>query len=926
MIKRIILGSLIGIILIAALLYIFAGKRERVVDSMFRAIPLDAAYIVDVSDYNELHQSLMSGNSLWNKALDFSFFKDLNIQLHLLDSLQQVSDVIKIVLSQKHSVLVSGHQEGKDRFQSVFYFKIQSGKDFKNIDNGIQKSKNLMSAASREYEKAVIQDIKFAGNQNEGFSYTWIDGMMIMSRSPLLVEDAVRQLSATESILNKNGLSEIVKTAGKSSVINFYLNFEQFPQLVTHLIHSRYKKDIGFLHDFGSWAELDLSIKSDILIFNGFSFANEVTPSVEKVFKNQKPVKLDIFGKIPVRTPMFGVLGISNLDQYLKDYSLFMESHGNGSRHKDTLQHLKTQENIDLSSTLQNIFDHEVAFVFLNSQGDTLSKYQYSLIRVKTKEDGVNFLNTIVSAYSDKSNREEKSLIHEEKFTKDEKLKVYELPLGNIPSMLFGKIFTMGGNRYCYVSDNYLVFGSSPQSLVFYENQLQSESSLNADQEFNTFSEYFSSQCNFFFYNQPSKSIDLYNNFFKKEIATGMPGQEDKLNLFKALVYQFNIGENGLIYNNIFLKYSAAGGEKNFQPIWRTSLDGNVLSKPFVLKNEKDSSRNLVVTDDKNQLYLINNAGRILWKVKIPEPIMSDIWPLDYYKNGKIQILFNTKSKIYILDKNGNNVEDYPHTLESRATNGLTLVDYDRKRNYRIILATENNKVNALTKEGTPVEGWDFTHTASIVSQPVMYYKIADKDLLVFTDQQKMYVLDRKGKALIRDTKSYNIPNQTKVSLINSRSINEAKFLFTDSTGQIIETSLNNSSQELQLLNIPSNHWFDVYDVDGDGVKDFIFTWAKILKVVTQKNKELFTINLEKPVSFRPVFYETGKKDNPTEIGVVTSENSNVYLFDCKGNLVKGFPLKGNTQFSIEGLKIRENSFNLTVGSDNNFLFQYSVQ
>ena len=926
MIKRIALLSLIGIIIIGATIYFIAAKQVKVVDSMFKAIPLDAAYIVDIADYNDFRDAITSGNKCWNAALELTFLKSLKNQIQLLDSLQHQSAVIKNLFLQKHAIMISGHPSGKVELQCVFYFKIPSKSDFKSVESLIQSGKKFITGYSRSYEGVTIQDLVSTEKKGIGFSYTWINGIMILSASSILLENTVRQINAVESILSKNGLNEIVKTAGKSAVLNFYLNFDQLPRLANRFIHLKYKKDINFLRNLGSWAELDLSIKSDILIFNGFSFASNLNSSFESIFKNQKPVKLEIFEKIPNTANTFGAFGINNLEQYIKDCAVFMEAHGEGTDAKETLLQIKAKNNIDLLNDFHNFYDSEAGFVFLESSGDTVSKYCYSLIKIKNKEDGLSILNNWISTYSEKNNIDPTNLKQEITLEGNNKITVFTLPFGNLPNLLFGKMFGINDNRYCYISDNYLIFGYSPEKLKFYENQLINGATLRADKGFNNFSEYFSSQSNFFFYNLPGRSTDIYNNFFNKEIAGDMLIDKYKLQQFQAFVYQFNIGDNGLIYNNIFLKCNSSATTNKFKTSWELQLNAPLISAPVQISNSADNETQLAVKDTKNNVYLINNNGHILWKMEIPEPIISEIKPIDYYKNGKIQIIFNTRSKIYIIDKNGNNIENYPLILNSPATNALLVVDYDNKKEYRFIYASENNKINVLSKKGEPLTTWVFNKTDSKVTQSIQYFRVEEKDLLTFTDLHNLYVIDRKGKELIHTNKSYNISSQNKISLINSRSLNEVKFLFTDSSGNIIQVGLNKQLQETSLLKVPANHWFDVYDIDGDGIKDLIFTWGNTMKIISQKNKDIFTINIEKPISYRPVFYNISKDLGQCVIGLVSIENNNIYLFDNKGILLEGLPLKGNTQFSIEMLRNSENSFNLNVGSINNFLYEYSVQ
>jgi hypothetical protein len=92
-------------------------------------------------------------------------------------------------------------------------------------------------------------------------------------------------------------------------------------------------------------------------------------------------------------------------------------------------------------------------------------------------------------------------------------------------------------------------------------------------------------------------------------------------------------------------------------------------------------------------------------------PVLSEIFQIDYLANGKLQYLFSTKNKLYIMDRNGVNLENFPVTFPSPATNGVNVLDYDNNRIYRYFVACEDKKVYAYDKEGKLMPGWNFEGT-----------------------------------------------------------------------------------------------------------------------------------------------------------------------------------------------------------------------
>ena len=60
------------------------------------------------------------------------------------------------------------------------------------------------------------------------------------------------------------------------------------------------------------------------------------------------------------------------------------------------------------------------------------------------------------------------------------------------------------------------------------------------------------------------------------------------------------------------------------------------------------------------------------------------------------------------------------------------------------------------------------------------------------------------------------------------------------------------------------------------------------------------------------------------KIGVFDNNNKLIYLIDKSGKTMNGFPLRGASMFSI-GKFSEKSDFNLIVGGDDNFLYNYKL-
>jgi hypothetical protein len=146
----------------------------------------------------------------------------------------------------------------------------------------------------------------------------------------------------------------------------------------------------------------------------------------------------------------------------------------------------------------------------------------------------------------------------------------------------------------------------------------------------------------------------------------------------------------------------------------------------------------------------------------------------------------------------------------------------------------------------------------------------------------------------------------------------------TDTAGHVHFIYFNGYTEEVIPGEFSSEHYFEYADLDGNGNKEFIFADGNELKVFNHDQKLRFSRQFESDISHSPALYNFSARD--TRIGIVCGETGNIYLINPNGNIHDGFPLKGATQFTISHFSSSTSRFNLIVGSEHNFLYNYSVK
>jgi len=113
-------------------------------------------------------------------------------------------------------------------------------------------------------------------------------------------------------------------------------------------------------------------------------------------------------------------------------------------------------------------------------------------------------------------------------------------------------------------------------------------------------------------------------------------------------------------------------------------------------------------------------------------------------------------------------------------------------------------------------------------------------------------------------------------------------------------------------------------DMTRDGIPEFLFVDGDELEVIRQNGKRLFSFKVKEQISDMPDIYKFSASD--VKIGITDRSRNRIYLINSDGSLYNGFPLEGSTRFSIGYFKGSESRFNLIVGSENNFLYNYSIE
>lgn len=888
----------------------------------FNAITHDASLIIKVRGSFNSIRPILDENKIWNEILVFPSVHRLNNYFQKLDSLisdnRQMADIFN-----NNELTLSFHQAGKNKISFITYMPLLSRSNEKQINSLIEK--NIFGKANitvRKYSGIKIRDVKFSERSSLDFSYTFSQGLVMVSPSGILLEEAIRQLDQPNNSLLKSGFLQIAETAGQNVEANIFINYRVFPQMLSMLLNEKYKNNLEEFNYFADWGELDASIREEVLLLNGFTSTNKSTNDYLNIFLNQQPQKIEIEKVLPEQVAALLIFSIQNYQRFRHQYKEYLKTHGSLENYQAEINEINELYAVDLEEMFYSFMDNEAGVFITDVKNYDRDQNTFFIMKTLSQRQAEDNIMDLIAKAAVKERADIDSYIHDYRIDNETSIKIYRMPVPFLAYKLLGKIFEGIQNQYCTFYDNYLIFGNSIPALAKYVHTCLLQNNLSSDLEFNKFSNFMSSRANIYFYMDISRSTELIQRFLNDKGSIELDEKKDHFRNFRALAVQIT-NEGELFYNNIFLNYSS-GGIDEPQTVWESRLDHSFDFKPRILENHNTQEKEIFIQDKENIVYLINSSGRILWKLKLESPILSDVFQIDYFNNGKLQYLFNTKTRIHLIDRNGNYVEKYPVTLRASATNSLAVFDYENNKDYRLFIATEDRSIYAYNKEGQILKGWSSGKTEQILNRPLHHFRLSEKDYIVFADHYSTYILNRKGetRANVRTHFAVSQNNDFRADF-NTPGI-KSRIAITDTSGHIQFIYFDGTTEELVCGDFTGNHYFEYVDLDGDSRKEFIFADGNELKVYNFDKKIKFARQFKSKISYAPVTYEFSDRD--IKIGIVCRETDDIYLINNDGSIYQGFPLKGSTSFSITNFGRSTSKFNLLVGSNHNFLYNYSVK
>ncbi len=906
----------ISFVLVTCLIYAllhFSNLKNFKNNHAIKAIPTDASVIIQLQHPDNVIDIVLNDINYKEPLMSFEFLKQFNRYLTKLNN-DSIFNT-KLIKSLKNKpITISLHPIGKDNVVPLFTYSLNNKAEQNKIatffDDG---TRSQWTINKRKYNTSYIYSLGLKKEKGKIFISLY-RGLLIASNSSLVVENSLRQLRTDFSLMEDKTFHKLYKTVGNNADANIFINFSRLPETLSSLFLRKAKQNLSFFKNTANWAELDINLKDNHILINGFLYTADNETKLKTLFDGIDTNSSKINEVIPDNASFALSYSFDDNDKLRENLSFYLKQNNQYENYQNELNRINPKGNKNqIEESIFELIDNEFTLVVANSKKINTRDGKYLIVKTKSKSKTIKFIQNI------NNNKVEPTSYY--KLDEQTKYPIYKTDKSEIIPLLLTTFCPNPPSAYYTFINNYLIYSNTQRELseIIYANILNK--TLDKSKYHEQFSKMFSYKENMFIYCDISKVKNLIPDASQFELLNPSKLQQEALNKFYGIGIQLATA-NDLLYLNACIEYLPQR-ESEPETVWQSGLDSTIIGKPNLVQNHYTKEKEILVQDKSNILYLISNSGRILWKKKVEGQIFGEITQIDYYRNNKLQYLFNTTNRIYLLDRNGNNVEKYPINLANKATNPISVFDYDNNRNYRIFVACSNNKTYAFDKTGKKITGWNAKPTEGKVRQAIQHFRVQGKDYIVMADDKRNYILNRKGEERVKIQSDFisNIYSQFYIIAQN----NIPYLSITDTKGNLQQIDLKTGKcTSKTLLNSDEGHHFIAYNIsEEEGLESIITTQNKVMAFKVN-GKKLFEVEISGNILPVTDCYQFTSKNK--KIGVFDAENNKIYLINNDGSIYKNFPLRGKSRFSIGFLNNKSSKFNLIVGGENNYLYNYKVE
>lgn len=863
------MNKLLSLLLITSTFFTCQTEQEKSIP--IQAIPVDAALIIETNNVSASLQKLRE-NKPWQALIDKT---SINTSLKEIISIDSTLLVYGVDIQSINPIVLSLHLTGSRSFDWLAV---------STTENQLQKLellelslKSFSTIQEHPYSNAKIIEVQ---TDTQKLFYSIHKKLVFLSQKKILIEDAIRQLKTPNNLIVNESFRSIYDSSNKKEDFNLFIHSKNFDKLSSTVLkkHSETER-------LAEWFQWDLELLENGVLMSGISLSHDSLAQELSFYKGNSAYKPKAPKVLPKNTALFTSKTFENFKQYQRKQLNAVEYNHQKVNFDNKIKSLKKEHQDEFESWI----DREITW-FLTENKNQLSSG--IVIHITDSERVENYMQT--NADSTFKYRQNK-LFKWSQLNHFSRLNNFQ----HLSELVYA----------CIISEQLIV----TNDIVLLKNLIndyKANRTLENSLSYKDCMDKLSHGANFTTFIQNPSIINISKHFLQDEISQNLIKNFEGFRDFKSFAIQFN-AEGNHCFTNAYLHFDSSQGEDT-KSLWTAQLESPILSKINIVKNHYNQKNEIVVQDENLNLYLISTEGEILWKRKLQEPILGSVHQIDLFKNRKLQLLFNTQSNIFLIDRKGRNVGSYPIKLNHKTTLPLSVFDYEKNRNYRILTSCGKEHY-MFDKNGERVKGWKLKQTKSEAIHRAKHFVVAEKDYIILAEKNgTLNILNRKGEKRFKVKGKIEF-SENEIQVVKGKNLAETRIVTIDKNGVqqnilfdgTVDNSIKFEFDESIKFSYKNGHHILL---EGRNLK---VNGPKINMIYSFETNKLSDVNLH-------------ATNNRYYLSITDTLNSKAYLFDSENDLVDGFPVYGKTKGITNDLDL-DGGLNYIIGGESGVIYNYVV-
>ena len=510
-----------------------------------------------------------------------------------------------------------------------------------------------------------------------GLKTAFQDGLLLASRSETLLNSARRHLDEGICILEAPGLSGLTGRIGGAAVA--FLSARQTPKLLQTWSTARIRQHTDFVRTLADWTAFELAAADGKhVVLKGTAACPEKGTSFLTAFRGFKMPAASFGEALPYFADYAFSIPVGDVSSYLERYRSFQDAKGKLNPYNKALK---------------------------EKAGRDMAPEQWALhfgikevVRASYQLDGI---------------REDVLLVRTGR----------DIPSGSNPypgnlATLFGGLFDVVDTVCVSLPGHWTVMGSDAAAGPFLDKKF-----LDYPLRERLADAGLSLPAGIVAYASVMDCPSILTDLFSKHPAEA----------FAAYVA-------GSAYAPALAGIDLSSGEPDIRvSMDKRALKGNkvqvlerdttvvVPTGPFPVVNGETGKTNSFYQNANLYLCLNDENGKGVWGVPFKQPICGYVESIDYYGNGKIQFLFAAGQSLYLLDRLGRFVKDFPADLGKPVLLGPKAYDFTGAHGYTVMVLHKDNALEMYNLHGQKPAAWKGIQAPETVKALPELLEIKDK-------------------------------------------------------------------------------------------------------------------------------------------------------------------------------------------------------